>query len=394
MSEQIIEPPQDQYEDQDDLYTREEDEEVPTSKLSPPDRRLVTQPYDFSVKTIVDHVTQKSIDPHPSFQRGYVWDEIRASRLIESLLMNIPIPVCYFAEEENGNFTVIDGHQRLYSIWRFLNNHFRLKGLETLSEYNNLFFKDLVERDQKLIQGRYIRCIVITQDSHPEIRFEVFERLNSGAMSATDQEIRNSVYRGKFNDLIKSLANTKRWLNALGKTKLDKRMKDEELILRFFAINENYLYYKAPIRTFLSKYACEKTFSQQDGKNIRKKISSDEVAHLSHLFEETIDKVTAVFGEHAFRAYIDGEWEKRINRPLFDAITLVFSKLSLSDLLAKSSDIKNKLIELYKDDRFIQATSGSKAHKRSFVKRVKMFSIALSEIGLDSKVHEQLIDDE
>ena len=244
MSESELKNKENSFEDQEALFAPEDDD-LPL-RLDPPDRRLITQPYDFSVRNIIDQINDKSLDVQPPFQRGYVWDNTRASSLIESLLINIPIPVCYFAEEETGKFTVIDGHQRLYSIWRYVSDLFPLQGLRTLTEFNGKEIKDLNEREQRLITGRSIRCIVITQESHPEIRFEVFQRLNTGAIPATDQEIRNAIYRGDFNNLIKSLALSKDWLNVLGKKKLDKRMRDEELILRFFAVHYNYLSYHPP----------------------------------------------------------------------------------------------------------------------------------------------------
>ncbi len=372
--------------EQEKYYVPEIDDEP--LKIEPPDRRLVTQPYDFSVKTIVSQIDDKSLNTRPSFQRGYVWDDQRASRLIESLLLNIPIPVCYFAEEESGVFTVIDGHQRLWSIWRFVNNHFPLKGLRILPEYNKQGFKDLPEKDQRLIMGRYIRCIVITQESHPEIRFEVFERLNTGSMQATDQEIRNSVYRGDFNDLIKVLASSQIYRQILGKEELDKRMRDEELVLRFFAVNEKYLSYQPPIRSFLDNFAREKTIKKDGHRAIRIRLSQEEKDSMTELFNQTMVKILVVFGDHPFRAYIEGKWEKQINRPLFDAVTLVFSKLPQPQLAAKARQVEDNLKELFANPDFSKATSGSKAHRENFFTRITMFSRAMAEIGLDSGIHQ------
>lgn len=299
------------------------------------------------------------MDVQPPFQRGYVWDDTRASSLIESLLINIPIPVCYFAEEETGKFTVIDGHQRLYSIWRYVSNLFPLQGLRTLTEFNTKPFKELNEREQRLITGRSIRCIVITQESHPEIRFEVFHRLNTGAVLATDQEIRNAIYRGDFNNLIKSLAQSEQWLNVLGKKKLDKRMRDEELILRFFAVQDNYLAYQAPLRGFLNDYAEIKTFKKENGRRKRIGLSDDEKTRLTELFTQTMDKALAVFKDHAFRAYIDNQWERPVNRALFDVVTLVFAQLPLSQLVDKADEIETALKHLFKNLDFMKAISGS-----------------------------------
>ncbi len=144
MQEFVTETKNVSFEDQEALFVEEKDA-TPLS-IAPPDRRLVTQPYDLSVRNIVDQINDKSLKTEPSFQRGYVWDDSRASSLIESLLINIPIPVCYFAEEEDSSFTVIDGHQRLYSIWRFVNDLFPLQGLKALPEYDGYTARPIQQR--------------------------------------------------------------------------------------------------------------------------------------------------------------------------------------------------------------------------------------------------------
>lgn len=378
------------YEEQDNLFDKEQyDDDIP---LPLQNRRLVTQPYDLPVRSIVAQVDDKSLQTQPSFQRGYVWDDLRASRLIESLLINIPIPVCYFAEEEeSGKFVVIDGHQRLYSIWRYISNHFPLKKLQTLPEHNTKYFKDLTEKDQRLLLGRYIRCIVITQDSDPEIRFEVFERLNTGSMPVSDQEIRNAILHGDFNDLIKGLAQSERWLTLMGKTKLDKRMRDEELILRFYAIHDKYKDYQPPLKTFLNKYMEEKTLVKIQGKTAKRIfLSADEKKYFTDLFEQTMEKTRIVFDDHAFRTFSNNQWERQINRSLFDVITLVFSQLTTKQLEDKKMQVEENLKSLFSIDEFATATSGSKAHRTQFVTRVKMFSEAMAKIGLDTGIHKDI----
>jgi len=358
-------------------YVPEEDNTA--LRIAPPDRRLITQPYDLNVRTIVSQIDDKSLIVKPPYQRGYVWDDGRASRLIESLLMNIPIPACYFAEEQSGVSNVIDGQQRLHSIWRYYYNHFNLRSLRTLTEYNGKFFKDLSEREQRLILGRTIRCIVITQESHPEIRFEVFERLNTGSVQLTDQEIRNAIYRGPFNDLIKSLAEQARWLRVLNKTRLDKRMRDDELVVRFFAVQDRYREYQAPLRSFLNEYTVSKL----------KDFNDLEKNRLTALFEETVDKVIEVFGDHAFRMYNNG-WERQLNRALFDAVMLIFSKIPENQLITSRAKIEEKLLNLYDDKSFAQAIGRSTADKASFFTRIRLFSLSMASINLDSGIHDTL----
>lgn len=174
--------------------------------IPPDERKLVTQPYDLGVRSIREDIRSGRISLNIAYQRKYVWDSGKASRLIESLLLNVPIPVCYFAEDDDGVYEVIDGLQRLTTIKRFLDDEFALIGVSVLSELNGLKFSNLIPRDQRRLESRTIRCIVITADSHPDIKFDVFERLNTGAATLTAQELRNSVYRGPFNDSLKELA--------------------------------------------------------------------------------------------------------------------------------------------------------------------------------------------
>jgi hypothetical protein len=172
------------------------DEQSEALDLSTEERRLVTQPYDLGVKGLTTDIDEGRIALEIAYQRKYVWDAGKASRLIESLLLNVPIPVCYFAEDENGVYEVIDGLQRLQSIKHFLEGDLQLRGLSVLKELDGKRFMELAPKDRRRLENRTIRCIVITDDSHPDIKFDVFERLNTGAASLTAQELRNAVYRG------------------------------------------------------------------------------------------------------------------------------------------------------------------------------------------------------
>ena len=123
----------------------------------PPERKVVTQAYDLSVQTLVDQWDSELLIL-PDIQREYIWDDPRASRLVESLLLNIPVPVVYFAETAESKFEIIDGHQRIRSIVRFLKNEFRLGALMILDEYSGKRFHQLPEREQRFLQMRTLRA--------------------------------------------------------------------------------------------------------------------------------------------------------------------------------------------------------------------------------------------
>lgn len=187
--------------------TENEDAELNiSSSIKIRDRKLFVHPYDYSIRSLKEQVEDGTLVLADDFQRRRVWDDTKASRLIESLLINVPIPVCYFAELEDSSCSVIDGQQRLTAIYRYLNDDFKLKSLKIRDDLNKLKFSQLSIVDQRSIRLRIIRCVVILKDSDPEIRFDVFDRLNSNSVKLNRQELRNSLYKGSLNKLIKDLS--------------------------------------------------------------------------------------------------------------------------------------------------------------------------------------------
>lgn len=171
-----------------DIDDEDVDDQLDPLEISQAERRLVTQPYDLSLATLVDDIERDRLLLNIEYQRKYVWDRAKASRLIESFLINIPVPVCYFAENEDGTYEVIDGLQRITTIKMFLKDKFPLRGVSVLTELEGLHFSEMSPKDQRRLQNRTVRCIVITEDSHPDIKFDVFERLNTGSARLAHQE--------------------------------------------------------------------------------------------------------------------------------------------------------------------------------------------------------------
>lgn len=151
------------------------------------DRKVVTQPYDLAIDAIVSQVKSdilflRPLSSRPKFQRQYVWSDKLASRLVESVLLNVPIPPCYLSENDENELDVIDGQQRIYSLYRFMENQFALRDLEALPELDGKRFFELPSKEQRKLRTHTLRCVVITNESHPEIKFHVFERLNTSTM--------------------------------------------------------------------------------------------------------------------------------------------------------------------------------------------------------------------
>ena len=319
-------------------------------------RRVITQPYDYSVQDLVNKIRDGDINLTPNYQRNYVWDindddENKKSRLIESLLLNIPIPVIYFAEqEETLTYEVIDGQQRLRTFEDFLNDKFKLNKLLVRDDVNGKFYSELDQKDKNEIRKRSIRAIVILNDSDEEIKYEVFERLNLGSIQLTPQEIRNNTLRGSFNNLLKELANSDEFRKLINlRLKSDKNnMAHEELVLRFFAYNDSELKRVDQLSYFLTKYMKE-----------NKNLDEDKLQEFKILFNNTINKIKKYLGDKAFSIFKPKteKWNTTSNRLVYEAEMLAFSQideheikttpeafiLSLKDLMINDDDFKKSL---------------------------------------------------
>lgn len=226
----------------------EEPEPLEISELK---RKVYTDQGDPEIDSLYRKWKDGDLNIQPDFQRGFVWDPIKASRLVESVLLDIPLPVIYLSQEKDGKEYVIDGQQRLTSLFSNIDGKlpdpqlpygkdFKLTSLNVFTELNGSYFKDISKELQKKIRYYKIRTITFSKESEQELKFEVFERLNTGSVSLNDQELRNCIYRGKYNDLLWELSEDKTFRLLLGIKKPEKRMRDVELVLRFAA------FYHAP----------------------------------------------------------------------------------------------------------------------------------------------------
>jgi hypothetical protein len=298
----------------DALFPQEPEEELEEAILSiPPERRILrTEQYDFSVASLVTMLEKKEV-AIPEFQRRYVWTDRQASRLIESLIIQCPIPVIYMNQERDESFSVIDGNQRLNSLKRFLEDAFPLSGLTSYPELGGLKYSELDPRFQRHISNRVLRCTVILKETHPQVKFDVFERLNSGAVALTRQELRHGLY---FGPLLKTSAEVAKDLKLerhFGARK-DKRMKAEELVIRYWALSQGLGAYEKPLATFISSFAeTNRNLGEAQLKSLTADIS------LAH------KRAVQLFGTHAFTFAKDGR--SRFNAAVFDAQMAACGKL-------------------------------------------------------------------
>ena len=276
----------------DDDY--DEDSKIPY-EIPKEVRKITTQAYDKSVSDIVRMIEDKDIRLDPDYQRNYVWDNKKASMLIESIILNVPIPVIYVSQEEDDSWSVIDGLQRLSSLKRFFDGKFKLSGLEILSDLNKSDITTLNPKALRMLKNGLLRVIMITHDSNEEIKYDVFMRLNTGSVHLTEQELRNCLYRGNLNKFLKEVVQNQKWLALIGLKEPHKRMADREMVLRFLAIWKNWDVengilngYKGRMKSFLNAFM-----------NDYKEIKGQEANEWKRLFEETVEKVYQVYGEYA-----------------------------------------------------------------------------------------------
>jgi hypothetical protein len=362
----------------DDADWEEEVEEEPLVLQG--ERRLVTQPYDYSIQQLVDEIARKKILLDIEYQRKYVWDDGKASRLIESLLLNVPIPVCYFAEDDDFNFEVIDGLQRITSLKRYLADEFPLTGITVLAEIAGKKFSELTPRDQRRLANRTIRCVAITSDSHPDIKFDVFERLNSNVAVLTAQEIRNCVYRGDFNTSIKSFAATSELRSLIGAGSA-RRMVTEELVLRFLALYTGLSTYRPPLRQFLNAY-------------MRQRKSVPMNAEEERLVADCVNTALEVFGTSAFQVPDRaGAVHSTVNKALFDAVMISIAYSDRALIRSRATDLSSLIGDILKDEDFRMSLGRATADRKRVYGRIRRVSEELAARGFPAGAL-KLMDDE
>lgn len=202
---------------------------------------LVLQASDLSLETVASMVESTAIDVRPQFQRRERWDGSKQSALIESFLLNIPVPPVYLAEDDFGRYSVIDGKQRLTAIHDFMRGRLNLTMLERFNELNGYSFQQLPPSLQNALLVRpYIRAVTLLRQSDPATKYEVFHRLNSGGEPLNAQEIRNVIYRGPFNDLLVGLSEQPFLRKQLKirdtRSPAYRAMTDVEYVLRYFTL--------------------------------------------------------------------------------------------------------------------------------------------------------------
>ena len=355
-------------------------------------KKIFWLPQDFSIRELLLMRADKDLDPRPQFQRNFVFDRQKASKLIESILLDVPIPDIYFAEGRDGKYSVIDGQQRLTSFLSFVDEKFpvgdsfidfTLSGLKILTELNKKKFSDLEPDIQAKIKSTALHTIIIKKDSDDDVKFDIFERLNTGSMKLNEDEIRNSVYRGPYIELLDELADDKTFGDLVRKPNYKIRMWYRGMILRFLALSEKtYINYRPSMKQFCNKELRERQY-----------MSQEKIKEYRIRFRKSVDLCQTVFGENAFRRFKpgdlanrDGNWvASRINMALFDVQMCGFVPYTNNQIVNHADTIREALLDIMCNDQdFIQSIEIQTSSTKQMALRFEKWLGVLKQILADS----------
>jgi len=315
-------------------------------------RQLVVQTADLPLGTLADMVGSGAIDLSPSFQRRERWNTEKQSALIESFLLNVPVPPVYLSEQDDGTYTAIDGKQRLKAIHEFISNGLRLNGLDKLNVADGTTFNELPKEISNALRLRpYIRVVTLLKQTDPGLKYEVFLRLNRGGEILNGQEIRNVAYRGTLNNLIYELSEQpflRAQLKIVNETSAAyKDMSDAEYVLRFFTLHDRW-------KGFSGKLAHEMNDFMEKYQRCR----SVRIQELRELFNVSISRCEAFWGENAFKRSENGVWRDQFLAGMFDAQMLSVAELDNAEadrIQRNKRSISTTTQNLFSDAEFEKA---------------------------------------
>ncbi len=361
------------------------EEELPDDNLafwSERQRELVTAQADYNLGTLRDLANDNTIDMKPHFQRRYRWDILKQSRLIESLLLNVPIPPIYLNEDRYGRYSVIDGKQRISAVQQFLSGDFALQGLHIFSDLNGKRFPELPSQIQPILRTRpTLRAIIVLRQSDPAIKYEVFQRLNTGGVPLNPQEIRNNVFSGVLNAAINKAGESEVFYSALGiidkpKSKMYQEMRDSELVLRFLTFSDTWETFKGGVKVRMDSYM-----------ETNKAMKREKVDEGISKFYLALDNVVAVFGENAFQRWQSekASWRNQVLASLYDAQMLGMQHFEKDALVAQKETLISAFKGLFDDPTFLQsidAATNTPSYLKARVKRMRdLVSSVLDDKG-------------
>lgn len=330
-----------------------------------------------TVSDVVKRINAGRYQLDPDFQRDFVWDVRKQSRLIESCLMRIPLPVFYVAELKNGAIAVVDGLQRLTTFSNYLNDKFTLN-LEVpdnspLHTLRGAKFSALPLKLQERIEDTQLTLYILDSAAPDRAKLDIFERVNNG-VPLTRQQMRNCLFNGPATQWLKAAATSKLFLSATGKSLEPKSMRDREAINRFCAFS---LLTETKYRGDMDAFLARALEMMQE--------PSTDLDKLQSRFTNSLIINHILFGEHAFRkslaSHVKGKKPSRsvLNISLFDVCTVLFADVPVELATARSDTVKEAMSDLLGSPEFVNAITYSTNSSRQILTRFFMARAALSQ---------------
>lgn len=326
---------------------------------------VVTWSTDWTIESLINQLDRKNIDLNPRFQRRDAWSPIKKSRLIESIIYGLPIPQIVLAEDKKkkGKFIVVDGKQRLITLQIFCRKendpggHLVLKGLKN-EKLNELSYDGLRKKSPELYDhflNQSIRSVIIKNWPSEHLLYTIFFRLNTGSLSLSPQELRRALKPGPFMDYVDDFSQASNEIKGILKlSEPDYRMRDIDLVIRYYAFRNFVDDYRGDYKSFLDT-TCEK-FNTDWSK--KEKLVKEQSEQLNSAIKLSIE----IFGtDHVFRRWKGKKYESRMNRAIFDVMVYYFSTAKNKKLFITN---KKQIKDIFNDycisnDRFIKSISSN-----------------------------------
>lgn len=321
-----------------------------------------------TVFEIVRRIRDERFIMDPDFQRDFIWSLEKQSKLIESMVMRIPLPVFYLAERDDGKTVVVDGLQRLTTFLRFLNNDFALRGLELAPELNGIRYSDLAPKLQNRLEDTQLILYLIDSKVPEQAKLDIFDRVNGG-VPLTRQQMRNSIYCGEATKWLRGEVETDEFAMATGRSLDWRTMRDRECVNRFcaFSLLGVQSYSRGDMDVFLAQ-----TLKKMN------KCSPEQLDDLRLRFRNSMRNNYGIFGVHSFRKHRNASSRRSvINVALFDVFSVLLSRVSEDEVATASEAIHKVFFQLMDNSDFMDAISFS-TNSTSKVKT--RFAIAESQL--------------
>jgi hypothetical protein len=297
-----------------------------------------------TVHDVLRRIKSNAFVMNPDFQRDFIWPIDKQSKLIESVLIRIPLPVFYLGEDDAGRMIVVDGLQRLSTFQRFVDNEFALN-LPNQVELNKKYFRDLSPKMQNRIEDCNLILYIIDSKVPEQARLDIFDRVNGG-VPLTRQQMRNCLYMGAATRFLKDEATSEIFLKATGGSLKTEAMRDREFVNRFCAFQ------LVPV----AKYQGDMDDFMAQALKKMNASSPDQLQQLREQFRTGLTNNFTVFGKHAFRTQREGRNDRtRLNVALWDVMSSVLSRYSGAEVQARTTNIQTAFLALMADPSFITA---------------------------------------